>query len=185
MKSTKDEEMKTNCPHCGVAVGQRVTCDCKGHDPLQAAWTGERPHQADTKNDTEQDDEDDLLAVLFAGLEKAAWNGDQTQMAAESEGMVDFKLTRAELMTLGYHYLDRYFAVEELYAIGHRGSWEIRESSSTWRRFISIARAISPGKPIKEFEDYISQEVATINEFSDEYNRAYSEIRQDNGINDE
>lgn len=60
MKSTKDEEMKTNCPHCGVAVGQphlnkclvelcsvcglqRFYCNCEGHEP--SVW----PHRNELK----------------------------------------------------------------------------------------------------------------------------------------
>ncbi|MEZ5949077.1 MAG: hypothetical protein R3C12_07660 [Planctomycetaceae bacterium] len=55
---------RTTCPDCGVAVGQphkdecdvercsicggqRVKCDCEGHDQSSSAWTGEWPAQSE------------------------------------------------------------------------------------------------------------------------------------------
>jgi hypothetical protein len=71
--------------------------------------------------------------------------------------LVDFQPTRAELMTLAWDYLKRYVAVETTFATGNSGSFEIRESLFCWRRFVSITEALSPGKPIPEFEEFIAQ----------------------------
>lgn len=78
--------------------------------------------------------------------------------------LVDFRPTRAELMTLAWDYLRRYFAVEATFATGNSGSFEIRESAFCWRRFESICEALSPDKPIPEFEEFIAQQSKEIEE---------------------
>lgn len=116
--------------------------------------------------------ESDYLRAIMAsesqGLEPIFFTGGVMGYHSEINGpgamLSDFKPTRAELMTLGYHYLDRHFAVEEIFATGNSGSWEIRESPFTWRRFCSIAEAISPDKPIEEFQDFIDKRQAEVDE---------------------
>jgi len=88
--------------------------------------------------------------------------GSHSDINGPGAELVDFTPTRAELMTLAYDYLDRYFAVEEIAAVGQSGSWEWRESAFTWRRFESIVEVLSPGKPITEFDDFITKKQAEI-----------------------
>jgi hypothetical protein len=69
--------------------------------------------------------------------------------------LVDFKLTRQELMSLGYHYLDRFFSVERLYALMQYGTADRVEKVYTAKRFCSIEKVLSPDAPMKEFQLYI------------------------------
>jgi hypothetical protein len=34
---------------CTVCGGQRCSCECRGHEPLKAIWTGEWPHQGSVR----------------------------------------------------------------------------------------------------------------------------------------
>lgn len=72
--------------------------------------------------------------------------------------IMDFEPTRGELKMLADHYLSRFFTIQGIFAMGQSGSFEIRESAYTWRRFQSIAETLSPGQPIKEYEEYIAKE---------------------------
>ncbi len=67
-------------------------------------------------------------------------------------------------MTLGYHYLDRFFAVQEMSALGYTGTFEIREGPFTERRFNAISEALSPGKSIQEFRKFIERRWAEVDE---------------------
>lgn len=103
--------------------------------------------------------ESDGLEPVFVGRHIVL--GCEADINGPDAEIVDFEPTRGELKTLAYHYLSRFFTVQGL---GQSGSFEIRESVFSWRRFESIAETLSPGQTIKEFEDYINRRWAEIKE---------------------
>ncbi|MDY0168573.1 MAG: hypothetical protein RBS80_18635 [Thermoguttaceae bacterium] len=104
--------------------------------------------------------ESEGLEPLIVGDCVIGYESDINGLDAE---LVDFRPTRAELRTLAHHYLDRYFTVQrEFYARGQSGTWEIREDAFTWRRFCAIAEALTPGKTIQEFQEYIESKQAEV-----------------------
>lgn len=164
----------TTCPDCGTAVGQshvngcniercsacgdqRITCECEGHNPSESAWTSElSADRSESRGRRLPRESEGLEPIVGSGFVI----GFESNINGPEAELVSFEPTRAELKTLAYHYLNRYFAVEAVFAMGQSGSFEIRESAYTWRRFTTITDKLSPGRPIKEFEEYIALKTA-------------------------
>lgn len=58
--------------------------------------------------------------------------------------------------------------MDTTFATGSSGSFEIRERAFCCRRFESIAEALSPGKPIHEFVQFIAKQSKEIEEIRKE-----------------
>ena len=70
-----------------------------------------------------------------------------------------FKLTRNELISLGYHYLDRFFSVKRRHRVQcEQSTWEWIEVIFAAKRFCSIERTLSPGRLIGDFQTYINSQ---------------------------
>lgn len=176
---------RNNCDieRCSVCGRQRFSCGCEGHDPTASAWTEMWPTEDDVAP------EDDFFTALtgfpngFAeqkrnlpseseGLEPLIGHGFVIGFESDINGpdaeLVAFQPTRAELKTLAHHYLERYFRVQGVHAMGMSGSFEIREEAFSLRRFCSIAEALNPNEPVKEFQEYIAKKWASIDEWERE-----------------
>lgn len=97
----------------------------------------------------------------------------------EGAQLVNWTPTRAELRVLGLHYLERYYSVQQTYAMGTSGSWEWRESTFSWQRFISIANALGEETIIPEWDAYIEEQEKSLLETEAEMKELEARSRHD------
>lgn len=105
-----------------------------------------------------------VLPDAAEGLEPRGGIGFVRDINGPDGGLMDFQPTRAELQTLAYHYLDRYYIEKLCHAMGYSGSSEWREYDYTWRRFVAIEEVLSPDGVFQPFSAYIEKKKKEVNE---------------------
>ena len=86
-----------------------------------------------------------------------------TEPSGDGE-FVDFQLTRAELTTLAWHYLNRYFAEQLRAASEFNTLFEGVESGFAWCRFCSIREALCSEHLSTRCERYIDLRLIEVEE---------------------